>query len=155
MARTASPRGRPRRRYFSRESSIADAAGPRHPRAEGESMKSVLITAALIAAAAGPSFGKTVRIPVTRGAGGVPVPCGEDPLRTCHNRWHPDIPEAAEASAGHRCDAVRDLEGSPGRAAAAAWIRRYHRRRAGPPRDRGRLLPRRGASGEAGIRAAA
>src|SRR5947209_10370704 len=100
MARAASPRGRPRRRYFSRESSIADAAGPGHPRAEGEAMKSVLITAALIAAAAGPSFGKTVRIPVTRGAGGVPVPCGEDPLRTCHNRWHPDIPEVAQASPG-------------------------------------------------------
>src|SRR2546421_4127620 len=100
MGRTASPRGRPRRRFFSRESSLSDAAGPRDPRAEGEPMKSVLITAALIAAAAGPSFGKTVRIPVTRGAGGVPVPCGEDPLRTCHNRWHPDIPEAAEAGAG-------------------------------------------------------
>ncbi len=63
-------------------------------------MKSVLITAALVAAAAGPSFAKTVRIPVARGAGGVPVPCGEDPLRTCHNRWHPDIPEVAQAEPG-------------------------------------------------------
>src|SRR5437870_4714421 len=63
-------------------------------------MKRLLITAALAAAAAWPSSAKTVRIPVSRGAGGVPVPCGEDPLRTCHNRWHPDIPEAAEANAG-------------------------------------------------------
>ena len=64
-------------------------------------MKRLLITAALAAAAAAwPSSAKTVRIPVSRGAGGVPVPCGEDPLRTCHNRWHPDIPEAAEANAG-------------------------------------------------------
>jgi formamidase len=62
-------------------------------------MNRVLLLA-LIAAAAAPSFAKTVRIPVTRGAGGVPVPCGEDPLRTCHNRWHPDIPEAAVASGG-------------------------------------------------------
>ena len=63
-------------------------------------MKSVLIAAALIAGAAAPSFAKTVRIPVSRGAGGVPVPCGEDPLRTCHNRWHPEIPDAAEADPG-------------------------------------------------------
>jgi formamidase len=63
-------------------------------------MKRILWAAALCAAAAAPSFAKTVRIPVTRGAGGVPVPCGEDPLRTCHNRWHPDIPEVAEAYPG-------------------------------------------------------
>ena len=63
-------------------------------------MKSILITAALVAAVAGPSFAaKTVRIPVTR-KDKVPVPCGEDPLRTCHNRWHPDIPAAAEANPG-------------------------------------------------------
>jgi len=49
-------------------------------------MKSILITAALVAAAAGPSFAKQVRIPVTRDRDKVPVPCGEDPLRTCHNR---------------------------------------------------------------------
>jgi formamidase len=63
-------------------------------------MKRILWTAALCAAVAAPSFAKTVRIPVSRGAGGVPVPCGEDPLRTCHNRWHPDIPEVAEAHPG-------------------------------------------------------
>jgi formamidase len=63
-------------------------------------MKSVLITVALAAAAAWPSSANTVRIPVTKGAGGVPVPCAEDPLRTCHNRWHPDIPDAADASPG-------------------------------------------------------
>src|SRR5947207_7690178 len=71
------------------------------PRARGKTMKRLLITAALAAAAAAtPSFAKTVRIPVSRGAGGVPVPCGEDPLRTCHNRWHPEIPDAAEADPG-------------------------------------------------------
>jgi formamidase len=63
-------------------------------------MKSVLIMAALATAAAGPSFAKTVRIPIARGAGGVPVPCAEDPLRTCHNRWHPDIPDVADADPG-------------------------------------------------------
>src|SRR5438067_12382848 len=71
------------------------------PRARGKTMKRLLITAALAAAAAAwPSSAKTVRIPVTRGAGGVPVPCAEDPLRTCHNRWHPDIPDPAEANPG-------------------------------------------------------
>src|SRR5438874_13003322 len=70
------------------------------PRARGKTMKRLLITAALAAAAALPSSAKTVRIPVSRGAGGVPVPCGEDPLRTCHNRWHPEIPDAAEADPG-------------------------------------------------------
>jgi formamidase len=63
-------------------------------------MKSVLIMAAVVAAAAGPSFAKTVRISVSRGAGGVPVPCGEDPMNTCHNRWHPYIPAAAQAEPG-------------------------------------------------------
>src|SRR5439155_3859941 len=89
-----------RRSTFLRESCIAYAARPRDCRAREESMKSVLIAAALVAAAAGPAFANTVRIPVTRGAGGVPVLCGEDPLRTCHNRWHPAIPEVAEASPG-------------------------------------------------------
>src|SRR5438477_10634255 len=70
------------------------------PRARGKTMKRLLITAALAAAAAWPSFATPVRIPVSRGAGGVPVPCGEDPLRTCHNRWHPEIPDAAEADPG-------------------------------------------------------
>src|SRR5438128_954510 len=77
-----------------------DAARPRDSRAQEGPMKSVLLTAALVATATAPSFAKTVRIPVTRGAGGVPIPCAEDPVRTCHNRWHPDIPEVAQASAG-------------------------------------------------------
>src|SRR5947207_13520710 len=68
------------------------------PRARGKTMKRLLITAALAAAAAAwPSSAKTVRIPVSRGAGGVPVPCGEDPLRTCHNLSHPEIADAAAA----------------------------------------------------------
>src|SRR6267142_444926 len=62
-------------------------------------MKTVWIMAALVAAVAGPSFAKEVRIPITR-KDKVPVPCGEDLVRTCHNRWHPDIPEAAEANPG-------------------------------------------------------
>src|SRR5438874_12041459 len=70
------------------------------PRARGKTMTGLLITAALAAAAAWPSCAKAVRVPVSRGAGGGPVPGGEDPPRTCHNRWHPDIPEAAEANAG-------------------------------------------------------
>jgi formamidase len=65
-------------------------------------MKRVLVLA-LTAAASAPSFAKRghipVTIPITR-VGGVPVPCGEDPLRTCHNRWHPDIPDAAIANDG-------------------------------------------------------
>ena len=64
-------------------------------------MKSVsIVTLALLTAAASPSFAKKVRIPITRGAENVPVPCGEDRLRTCHNRWHPDIDAVAEADPG-------------------------------------------------------
>src|SRR5882724_5775524 len=85
---------------FLPEHSRVDTARPRNLAREGRPMKSVLIAAALIAGAAAPSFAKTVRIAVSRGAGGVPVPCGEDPLRTCHNRWHPEIPDAAEADLG-------------------------------------------------------
>jgi len=59
----------------------------------------VLGTAAVVAAAAFPSFGKQVRIPITR-IDTVPVPCADEPLRTCHNRWHPDIPSAASADPG-------------------------------------------------------
>ncbi|TMA26604.1 MAG: formamidase [Deltaproteobacteria bacterium] len=62
-------------------------------------MKSLLITAAALLAAAGPSFAKQVRIPITY-ANDVPVPCADDRLRTCHNRWHPDIPAAAEVNSG-------------------------------------------------------
>src|SRR5712692_7518923 len=100
MAGTASPLGAGKARTFLPRNSVADAARPcGFPRGEG-SHKSVLITAALVAAVAGPSFAKQVRISVTRGANGVPVPCGEDRLNTCHNRWHPDIPDAAEANPG-------------------------------------------------------
>src|SRR6267143_4900297 len=62
-------------------------------------MKTVWIMAALVAAVAGPSFAKQIRIPITR-MNTVPVPCGEDPVRTCHNRWHPNIPAVAEADPG-------------------------------------------------------
>src|SRR6195256_6808638 len=62
-------------------------------------MKGFPIIVALFAAAAWPSFAKQVRIPITY-VDNVPVPCGEDPLRTCHNRWHPDIAEVAEADPG-------------------------------------------------------
>ena len=57
------------------------------------------VAAALLAAASWPVSAKTVRIPVTR-VDNVPVPCADEPLRTCHNRWHPAIPAAASANPG-------------------------------------------------------
>jgi formamidase len=64
-------------------------------------MKRIIFTfAALLAALAWPSLAKSpVRLPVTR-IDNVPVPCADEPLRTCHNRWHPDIPPAASADPG-------------------------------------------------------
>ena len=63
-------------------------------------MKRIILTAAaLLAAAAWPSFAKTVRIPITR-INDVPVLCADEPLHTCHNRWHPDIPAVASANPG-------------------------------------------------------
>jgi formamidase len=59
----------------------------------------ILSAVALLLAAALPSFAKTVRIPITR-IDTVPVPCAEEPLRTCHNRWYPDIPAVAWADPG-------------------------------------------------------
>ncbi len=54
---------------------------------------------ALLLLTALPSAAKQIRIPITR-IDTVPVRCADDPLRTCHNRWHPDIPAVAEASPG-------------------------------------------------------
>src|SRR6516164_1397765 len=65
-------------------------------------MKRVLFTTAaamVVLTAAQPSFASTVRIRVTR-AGNVPVPCAEERLGTCHNRWHPAIRPAATANPG-------------------------------------------------------
>ena len=65
-------------------------------------MKRVPFTtaAALVAlTAAGPSFARRVTIPITR-VRNVPVPCAEERLGTCHNRWHPAIPPAAFADPG-------------------------------------------------------
>jgi formamidase len=64
-------------------------------------MKSVVFaTAAIVlAAAAGPSSARTVRIPITRTAT-VPVPCANETLGTCHNRWHPAIRPAATVNPG-------------------------------------------------------
>jgi formamidase len=45
------------------------------------------------------TLAKTVHIPLTR-VGNVPVPCAREPLHTCHNRWHPQIPAAATAESG-------------------------------------------------------
>jgi formamidase len=59
----------------------------------------IFILPALLAALAWPSLARTVRLPVTR-IDNVPVPCADEPLRTCHNRWHPDIPPAASADPG-------------------------------------------------------
>jgi formamidase len=63
-------------------------------------MKSVAcITATLLAVAAGPSFAKRVHIPITR-INKVPVKCADEPLHTCHNRWHPRIAPVMEANPG-------------------------------------------------------
>lgn len=64
-------------------------------------MKHLVALAAALSFLAAPSRApaKAVRIPVTR-AGTVPVPCAQDPLHTCHNRWHPAIPPAAFADPG-------------------------------------------------------
>jgi formamidase len=68
--------------------------------------RSIFTAAALLFAAASPSFAKPkiVRIPITR-IDNVPVPCADEwipqrGLRTCHNRWHPDIAPAALADPG-------------------------------------------------------
>ncbi len=55
--------------------------------------------AALLLLMPRPSPAKTVHIPITR-SGAVPVPCAEEPLHTCHNRWNPLIPAAALADPG-------------------------------------------------------
>jgi len=63
-------------------------------------MKRFICTTVLLLVAAVPgTLAKTVRIPITR-MNTVPVPCGEDPVRTCHNRWHPNIPAVAFADPG-------------------------------------------------------
>src|SRR5215470_19171555 len=63
-------------------------------------MKRFICSMALMLIAAVPgTLAKTVHIPITR-MNNVPVPCGEDPLRTCHNRWHPNIPAVAAADPG-------------------------------------------------------
>ncbi len=55
--------------------------------------------AVFLVAAPRPSEARTVRIPITR-SGTVPVPCIDEPLGTCHNRWNPHIPPVATASPG-------------------------------------------------------
>ena len=63
-------------------------------------MKTAAFTASvLVAVFSAPSLAKQVRIPVTRVAN-VPVPCAQEPLGTCHNRWHPAIKSAATANPG-------------------------------------------------------
>ncbi len=66
-------------------------------------MKPIILTAAaLLGAAASPALAKgpkTVLVPITYDHD-VPVPCADEPLHTCHNRWHPDIPPAAFANPG-------------------------------------------------------
>ena len=65
-------------------------------------MKRILFTTAaamVVLTAARPSFASRVTIPITR-VRNVPVPCAEERLGTCHNRWHPAIPPAAFANPG-------------------------------------------------------
>ena len=62
-------------------------------------MRIMLGVAAVLIGATWPSFAKQIRIPITR-VGTVPVPCADEPLRTCHNRWHPNIDSVASADPG-------------------------------------------------------
>ena len=55
--------------------------------------------AALLLALPRPTPAKPVRISITR-SGTVPVPCVDEPLHTCHNRWNPLIPPVATANPG-------------------------------------------------------
>ena len=50
-------------------------------------------------AIAGMATAETIYLPITR-VGEWPVPCAEEKLGTCHNRWHPDIKPAATANQG-------------------------------------------------------
>lgn len=58
-----------------------------------------LASAALLLAVPLQPSAKPVLIPITR-SGTVPVPCAQEPLQTCHNRWSPAIPPAATAKVG-------------------------------------------------------
>ena len=58
-----------------------------------------LASAALLLAVPLRPSAKPVHIPITR-SGTVPVPCAQEPLQTCHNRWSPAIPPAATAKVG-------------------------------------------------------
>jgi formamidase len=57
------------------------------------------VAAALVALSSAVASAKQVRLNITR-KGTVPVPCAEEKLGTCHNRWHPDIKSAASANPG-------------------------------------------------------
>jgi formamidase len=48
---------------------------------------------------AGLAAADTIYLPITR-VGEWPVPCANETLGTCHNRWHPDIKPAATANQG-------------------------------------------------------
>jgi len=64
-------------------------------------MKTAAFTAAaLVALSSASSFGKQVRIPITRDRNFVPVPCAKEEPGICHNRWHPDIPNRFSANPG-------------------------------------------------------
>src|ERR1700686_2293393 len=65
----------------------------------GPMKNAAFFAAALLAAVAGPSFAKNLRIPITR-INSVPVKCAAEPLGTCHNRWHPGIDPVMEANPG-------------------------------------------------------
>jgi formamidase len=64
-------------------------------------MKHAIVVAAAVSllAAPRPTHAKTVHLAVTR-SGNVPVPCAQEPLGTCHNRWNPEIPPVAHADPG-------------------------------------------------------
>lgn len=57
------------------------------------------LLAASMLGLAGLAAAETIYLPITR-VGEWPVPCAEEKLGTCHNRWHPDIKPAATANPG-------------------------------------------------------
>ncbi|HZP92682.1 MAG TPA: acetamidase/formamidase family protein [Burkholderiales bacterium] len=57
------------------------------------------VLAASTLAGAGAAAADTIYLPITR-VNEWPVPCAEEKLGTCHNRWHPDIKPAATANPG-------------------------------------------------------
>ena len=83
--------------------SSTDKGGTRMTKLQGFSVVMQWLFGGIFAAAAWASGGiataDTIYLPITR-VGEWPVPCAQEKLSTCHNRWHPDIKPAATANPG-------------------------------------------------------